>query len=667
MLKVYGIDTDDFSHARSAGEIIEACQGLPYAEVDSETYGFDPHTVDMMCFQIGGPEHQFVIHPDKLWEFQPFLESYPLIGHNLKFDLKFLYKKGIYPRMVWDTMLTEQVIHCGLPNVRHNLAAVAKRRIGVELDKSVRDNIWKEGLTKRVIEYAGDDVKYLNKIREQQLPDLDKWELHQALEIENQFVLSLAYVEFCGFKLDREKWLQKMARDQQALIAAEKAVNDYILQSGLQKFINPQIDMFSEQCSANVNWGSPKQVISLFKTLGIPTEVIEKGEAKESVSKKYIKKVSKDFPIIPLYLKFREYQKLVSTYGETFINQINKNTGRIHTNFRQIMDTSRLSCGGKNKNTGEEYVNLQNLPKDKLTRACFVAEPGNTLAISDYSGQEQIVLANFSMDKNLLEFYDKGLADMHSFVASKMPAWAEELKGLTLEEIKDKHSDKRDKAKNAGFAINYGGNGVTISENLGIPIEEGEAVYEGYFGAFPALKDYFDTQKQKGLALGYVQFNDVTKRKTFIYGYETYLELRKELTRKFWDRWKRVKPLPETNPERIRMREKIKTFFKIKGAIERKTLNFPIQGTSAEITKIACIYFYRWILAEDLQVMPGGNPKGEVRIVNLVHDEIVAEWDEKLSDKATFELQHSMVRAGQIYCKRVPLLAEPELSPYWKK
>lgn len=660
MVKVYGIETQDFEHVSSAQEIIDYLKTRLWTQIDTETWGFDPHTKPLMCLQLGTGDNQYVIHPSKVHEFKQFLQQAWLIGHNIKFDLRFLYKLGIYPTKVYDTMLAEQIIHCGIPPeaIRHNLAAVSKRRINVDLDKSVRDNIFREGLTKRVIEYAADDVKHLEAIKDSQAPDLKRLDLEAALEIENQFVLALAYVEFCGFTLDVEKWQIKMKKDNQALTEAESKLNDFVLERKelLQKFINNQLSLFSEGVTAKINWGSPAQVIDLFNTLGIPTTVTVKGETKESVSAKHIERYSKKFPFVSMYLEFKEFQKLVSTYGQNWIDQINPVTGRLHTNFRQIMDTSRISSGGKNKETGEEYLNFQNIPSDKETRACFIAAPGNTLIVSDYSGQEQIVLANFSMDKGLLEFYDRGLADMHSFVASKMHP---ELEGLTLEEIKDMHKDKRQAAKIAGFAINYGGNGSTIADQLGVTEEIGNKVYESYFEAFPGLRDYFDDQKTKALNLGYVQFNDVTKRKSFISGYDEFLKLRKQLNRVFWDRWKRIKTLPETNPERIKMRELIKAYFKIKGAIERKSLNFPIQGTSAEITKIAVIMFFRWILANNYQEI--------VLIPDLVHDEIVAESPISLAEETAAALKECMVRAGQIYCKRVPLLAEPEITPYWKK
>lgn len=106
---------------------------------------------------------------------------------------------------------------------------------------------------------------------------------------------------------------------------------------------------------------------------------------------------------------------------------------------------------GNPKKGIQQLPNMQNVPSDARTRSCFQSEEGNVLIVSDFSGQEQIVLANKSLDKDLLYFYSSGLSDMHSFIASKI---FPELEGLTLDEIKDNHKGKRQIAKGAGFAIN---------------------------------------------------------------------------------------------------------------------------------------------------------------------------------------------------------------------
>ena len=115
-------------------------------------------------------------------------------------------------------------------------------------------------------------------------------------------------------------------------------------------------------------------------------------------------------------------------------------------------NTGRLSSGqkGDKKRGLPQLPNMQNIPSDSRTRSCFQAQAGNMLIVSDYAGQEQIVLANKSLDKDLLYFYSSGLSDMHSFIASKI---FPELVGLSLDEIKEKHKAKRQIAKGAGFAI----------------------------------------------------------------------------------------------------------------------------------------------------------------------------------------------------------------------
>jgi DNA polymerase-1 len=155
---------------------------------------------------------------------------------------------------------------------------------------------------------------------------------------------------------------------------------------------------------------------------------------KDSIDKKVLGPQKKKHPIISTYIEFTEHQKVVSTYGENWFDYINKATGRIHSNYQQIMNTGRLSSGqkGDKKKGLPQLPNMQNIPSDSRTRSCFQSQKGNTLIVSDYSGQEQIVLANKSLDKDLLYFYSSGLSDMHSFIASKI---FPELVGLSLDEI----------------------------------------------------------------------------------------------------------------------------------------------------------------------------------------------------------------------------------------
>ena len=129
------------------------------------------------------------------------------------------------------------------------------------------------------------------------------------------------------------------------------------------------------------------------------------------------------------------------------------------------------------------------------------------------------------------------------------------------------------------------------------------------------------------------------------------------MDKNFWTRYREAKS-KQTNdyPE---LKDKVSQYFMYKGEIERKSLNFPIQGTSAEITKISCVYIFDYIIENNLF--------GAVKFVNTVHDENVLECPLEMKEEISNMVGDAMCKAGEIFCKRVPLKAEPELSVYWKK
>jgi DNA polymerase-1 len=402
-----------------------------------------------------------------------------------------------------------------------------------------------------------------------------------------------------------------------------------------------------------VNWNSPSQVVEFFEAIGVNTTVVEKGVKKQTIEANHLIKFVDKYPIIKTYLSFKEAQKDIGTYGYNWIEQINPVSGRIHTQFKQLMNTGRLSSGGKSGDV--KNFNFQNIPSDQETRSCFVAAEGNTLVGCDYTGQEQIVLVNKCLDKNLLEFYDKDLGDMHSFVASKM---YNELDGMDLNDIKKKHKDKRQSAKVAGFAINYGGSGIGIADQLGLSVEQGQHIYDSYFKAFPGLKSYFDEAKKFGVENGYVLISPVTGKKSYVDYYDEFSKLKNEMNKDFWDRYKQMKN--SNTPTAREMKEKVSQFFRKRGDIERMSLNYPIQGESAEITKLACVYFWTKYLVPN-------NLLFKVLIVNIIHDEILVETPEEIAQQTAAQLEKAMVDAGAKFCKRVPLKADPCIAPYWKK
>ncbi len=633
---------------------LEYLNKLEWIGLDTETSGFDPYTTKLYTLQLGDNDVQYVIDLTTIDinEYKELLETKGLIGHNLKFDLRFLYHYRVIPTKVYDTFLGEKTSRLGIESHRCSLAACVLRHCGIILSKEERLNITGR-LTEGFVKYSAYDVKYLHELKDKQefLQLADGTSV--SIELDNKFVLVLAYIEYSGMRLDVEQWTAKINKVQTIADEAEAQLNQFILDNKMEKFIDSQLDLFSSSTKVNVNWNSPSQVVEFFQALGVNTKVVEKGKTKDTIEANHLVKYSSKYPIIELYLKFKGAQKDIGTYGQNWIDQINPVSGRIHTQFKQLMNTGRLSSGGKSGDV--KNFNFQNIPSDQETRSCFVASEGNTLVGCDYTGQEQIVLVNKCLDKNLLEFYDNDLGDMHSFIASKMYP---ELDGMDLNDIKKKHKDKRQSAKVAGFAINYGGSGIGIADQLGLSVDQGQYIYDAYFRAFPGLKAYFDETKKFGVENGYVLISPVTGKKSYVDYYDEFVQIKNEMTKDFWDRYKQLKN--SDTPTAREMKEKVSKFFRKRGDIERMSLNYGIQGESAEITKLACVYFWTKYLVPN-------NLLFKVLIVNIIHDEILIETPEKIAQQAAAQLEKAMVDAGAKFCKRVPLKADPCIAPYWKK
>jgi DNA polymerase I-like protein with 3'-5' exonuclease and polymerase domains len=631
-----------------------------YIGVDTETEGLDPYTKRILSLQLGTYNDQFVIDAStvNLQKYKKLLEDpdKTFIFQNAKFDLKFLYHQRIVPSNIYDTMLAEMVLNTGIEGARKSLKYIAYKYWGVELDKEIRGKIITEGLSEKVIIYGADDVKYLKPIMNKQLKEIDKWDLRRALALDNLFVKVLAYIEYCGIYLDRDKWAAKMEKDYKRFQECKIKLDNWVISHNLFKYIDRQLDLFNPERKCSINWSSQKQVIPLFKELGIDITTIDDktGLPKDSVEAKILIPQKDKFEIIPLYLEYKKAEKVVTTYGQTFLDQINKVSGRLHSNFTQIKATGRMSCGGKDSTTGIDHINLQNIPADGETRGCFTAPKGYKLVNCDYSGQEAVVFANKTLDPALLEFYDRKLGDMHSYIAKL--CFHEDLKDIPLEKVKKERPDLRQKAKSAGFAIQYGGQGITIAQNLSIPIEEGNAIYEAYFNSFKGVKNYFKKCKEDALKYGYVQFNDISRRKSFIDFFDEYKQLEKEIDSKFWEEYRHHK-YAKTDKFYSYYKPKVRKFFKMQGIIERKSYNYPIQGTSAEITKLAGVYIFNELQKRGWLF--------KVLFTNIVHDEVLLEAEEDLADEVAVIVQDCMERAGAKFYTRVPLKADPKVVDWW--
>lgn len=415
----------------SVSKSLSLLSQLQVVGLDTETRGIDPWTKELLSVQLGCYDFQVVIDCTTvdITLYKDFLESDRLfIGWNLKFDIKFLLHKGIVLKNVYDGFLAEKLMWLGYPTGMHSMSlkSAGYEYLGIELDKSVRGKIIWAGLTHDVIIYAALDVKYLEQIREKQLAELSDRGLLIAIDYENRFVLPLAYCEYCGIKLDEERWKRKMKKDQERVDRAIKNLNEWFLENQPNsKYIKVerQGDLFTGfdlTPKVTINWDSVKQVIPIFKQYGVDTLTLDKNTkiAKDSIDAKILKPQSDKCSLIPLYLDYKEAVKVTSTYGENFLKQVNPVSHRIHTNFSQLgADTTRITSGGKDKENNVEYANLLNLPKNAETRACFIAEPGNKWISIDYSGQETYLMASIANDEAIIKELTEGSGDIHSLTA----------------------------------------------------------------------------------------------------------------------------------------------------------------------------------------------------------------------------------------------------------
>lgn len=627
-------------------------------EVDTETTGFDPHIDEIQCVQLGNAEVQYLI----VWndEIIPFLQKLFLrtdkvfIFQNAKFDLQFFYKHSIlFANNIYDTFLAESIIACGLDFVRKSLDVLAERYLKVDLSKDIQSEVATLGLTKEVIQYALNDVRYLSRIKAEQVKIIRVRNLGNTLRLDCSFVRVLAYIEYCGIGFDSKRWLEKSAKDKLALQEVEAKLNKAVIDMGDTQFI-AYGDLFSgEDFACKINWNSDTQPIPLFEKLGLNLWVEEKGKLKKSIGAKVITPYKDKHPIIPIYLEYSKYQKRVSTFGEAYLKFIHPITGRIHTTYKQIVNTGRMSCG--NAKQKPPKPNLQQVPADPEHRECFIASEGHLLIAADYSGQEAVVFANKCLDENLLAFYDEGLGDMHSYVA--LLCFPSELGGVVLDDVKKMRPDLRQKAKAAGFAIQFGGNGYTIANNLSLAPAEGDTVYSAYMSAFPGLAKYFEEVSTEVLSRGYIHFNEITNRRSYIDFFHEYQKLEQEVKGFDWKLYREEKA-GDTDYFKNVLKPKVQSYFRKKGDITRKSYNYPVQGTAADITKTAsCIIFNR-ILKEGWFNI--------VKFVHIVHDEIIMEVPESMAEQVAGIVKEAMEEAGRIFYTRVPLTATPLVSKVWE-
>lgn len=683
-------------------ESLSLLEPLRIVGLDTETSGLSCHKDKLLSLQLGCYDFQVVIDclTIDVRLYKDYIESDRLfLFHNAKFDLQWLYKYHIVPYNVYDLFLAEKLMWLGYPIrltlevwekiqckrydyvpadpkvktskpsyvLYMNLKKLGEMYLGVELDKSIRGQIIYKGLVGDVIVYAANDVKYLEKIRECQLKQLEKQGLLTAMDYENKAILPIAYMCYCGIRMDRERWEKKMEHDQAILDSIIDEMNKWLIEHEPDsKYIkiDRQGDLFlgfNTEPQVTLNWNSSKQVIPLFKKYGIDTTALDEGdgEDKDSVGAKVLGPQKDKCSLIPLYIRFKEMKKLCSTYGANVLKQIDKDTGRLYTNFNSLgTDTARISSGGKDKAAKIDYVNMLNMPADAETRACFIAEEGNKWISIDYSGQESFIMADVANDKEMIRELTYGEKDLHTLTAKIV--FPEIPKDMPAKEVKKQYHKLRQEAKGYEFAFNYAGNDNTIMRNFGLSAERAKEIYNNYMRGFNGLKRYIEFRKKDWFNKGYIDLNPKVGYKAYIYNWSYLKKLQDKFGESgFWDYYREMKQdTPKCDTVMM-----VKEFFKRRADSDRQSVNYPIQHTGALCYKVSMVNFFEYLRHNDLLF--------KVLITVTPYDEINCEAPEEIAEDVADVLHKIMVNAGAYFVHRVKLdadvsrLEDGSLPSYW--
>ncbi len=348
------------------------------------------------------------------------------------------------------------------------------------------------------------------------------------------------------------------------------------------------------------NLGSPKQLGDiLFGKMNLPV-VKKTATGQPSTDEEVLQQLAADYPLPKLLLEHRTLSKLKSTYTDKLPQMVNARTGRVHTSFGQATAvTGRLASTDPN---------LQNIPvrtqEGRRIREAFVAPAGHVLVSADYSQIELRIMAHLSGDESLLRAFAEG-ADIHR-------ATAAEIFSVPLADVS---ADQRRYIKAVNFGLIYGMSAFGLAVQLGIERAAAQLFIDKYFARYPGVAEYMRRTRELARAQGYVET---------VFG------------RRLW--------LPDINAGGGPRRQ----------AAERAAINAPMQGTAADLIKLAMIAVQKWI----------DESHSGTRLILQVHDELVLEVPETELDRVKQELPRLMAGVAQL---RAPLVVDVGSGPNWEQ
>ncbi|WP_445249769.1 DNA polymerase I [Microcoleus sp. OTE_8_concoct_300] len=589
---------------------------------DTETTALEPRDAQLVglgcCWGTGEEDlayiptgHKIGTNLDKatvLNALRPILESenYPKALQNAKFDRSILRCQGIkLAGVVFDTMLASYVLN---PEKNHSLSELSRQYLGI-VAKSYNELVPKNKTIAdisivKVADYCGMDVYTtfqlvgklrgeLDKADESSFPDKS---LHKLLlEVEQPLEPVLAEMEYCGIRID-SAYLQELS---QQLEKSLKEIEEKTYQAAGRKF----------------NLGSPKQLSEILLEK-IPDQFQKKSRKTKtgySTDAAVLDKLQGDHPIVDDLLEHRTLSKLKSTYVDALPQLVRADTGRVHTDFNQTATgTGRLSSSNPN---------LQNIPIrtefSRQIRKAFLPESGWLMVSADYSQIELRILAHLSQEPVLIEAYQNN-RDVHTVTAQ------------LLFEKEEVTPDERRFGKTINFGVIYGMGAIKFGRSMGKTSADGKEFIKRFNERYSKVFEFLEKVKKEAIALGYV---------TTILGRRRYLKFESES----------ILDLKGRNPQDIHS-DRLKSLSRDDAQSLRAAANAPIQGSSADIIKLAMIEVHK--ILQNYQA----------RLLLQVHDELIFEvppdeWEE-LQPKIRSAMENALPLS-------VPLIVDIHAGQNW--
>lgn len=579
--------------------LIEKLQEQKEFCFDTETTGLDPHTSEIVGLAISFKAHQAFYIPfpgsyhdaKKLFsEFKDLLENQNIrkIGQNIKYDISILKQ---YDVDVQGEIFDTMIAHYLLqPDLRHNLNYLSEQYLGYK-PISIEELIGKKGAKQ-------DSMRNVpaEKIKDYACEDADlTLQLKEIFEPE----LEKTYLDNLAITIEMPLIPVLADMEKSGIKIDINALNDFAKK--LNKELIKIEEKILDQSGVQFNISSPKQLGEvLFEHMKLDPNAKKTKSKQYSTSEETLQKLSDKHPIINDILEFRSLKKLLSTYVEALPKLINEKTGKIHTSYNQaVAATGRLSS---------QNPNLQNIPireeRGREIRKAFIpSDNDHILLAADYSQIELRLMAHMSQDTNMIQAF-KDNVDIHTSTAAKI---------FHVENIHDVTSDQRRKAKTANFGIIYGISAFGLSQRLNVPRTEAKQLIDEYFNGFPKVKEYMDKSIAMARDNGYVE--TMMGRKRFL--------------------------------KDINSRNGV-----VRGFAERNAINAPIQGSAADIIKLAMIDVFNEINRRKLKT----------KMLLQVHDELIFDVYKPELDEVKSIVKDKMENAVKL---SIPLTVEMGTGENW--